>query len=193
MDDRAARPGDLTCVGEDCRLTGLQHPEGRTTCQACGTALVRLPQPDGAAALATPPSSPPGPGAGGAAGSRLPATVGSRGTGTGWLKPVLALAVLLLLMGVLYVVRNPDLLHRITGPAYKVGDCAVVRQRLTDNEMIRTPCRQNVDTLEAGIIVYQVAEVKKGKDGVCPTGLSWVTFSNEPEATTYCLHAYGMP
>ena len=35
--------------------------------------------------------------------------------------------------------------------------------------------------------VYRVNDVKKGKDASCPGGLDRVTFSNEPENTTYCL------
>jgi hypothetical protein len=99
--------------------------------------------------------------------------------------PAAALVVL-----VLFVIRNPDFLHRFTGPEFTVGDCVHVRQGFTDSSMSGTECTSN-NLSNPGNPVYRVDQVKSGKDASCPGGLNRVTFSNEPEDTTYCLTMTG--
>lgn len=80
-----------------------------------------------------------------------------------------------------FVIRNPDSLHRLTGPEFSVGDCVTVGYAgLSGSDMKKATCG---DSPSLGDPVYQVTQVQKGKDGRCPE----VTFSNEPENTTYCL------
>ena len=99
---------------------------------------------------------------------------------------MIAIPVAVVLMVVFFIARNPDILHRVTGPEFKVGDCVHVRQGLRDSSMNRTECQSN-SLKNMSDPVYKVTAVKEGKDASCPGGLDRVTFSNEPEDTTYCL------
>lgn len=102
----------------------------------------------------------------------------------------IAVPVAILITFVLFLIRNPDFLHRVTGPEFKVGDCVHVRQGLTNASMSGTECKANSLT-NTNDVVYRVDQVKDGKDASCPGGLNRVTFSNEPENTTYCLTMTG--
>jgi hypothetical protein len=111
-------------------------------------------------------------------------------------KPIgvrLAIAVVaaVAVTAVLFVARNPDVLHRISGPEFNVGDCVHVRSGFSNDSMSRTDCTANTITGDVSSQVYTVERVEDGKDGVCPGGLNWITFSNEPEDTTYCLKLTG--
>jgi hypothetical protein len=102
----------------------------------------------------------------------------------------IAIPVAIVIMLVLFVIRNPDFLHRFSGPEFKVGDCVHVEQRLTDSSMSRTECKAN-SVSNTSNPIYRVDQVKDGKDASCPGGFNRVTFSNEPEDTTYCLTMMG--
>jgi hypothetical protein len=88
---------------------------------------------------------------------------------------------------ILFLIQNPDLFHRLTGPGFTVGDCVRVRSGFTDSEMNGTDCTPSKLTGRESDLVYRVDAVKDGKDAGCPGGYNRMTFSNEPEDTTYCL------
>lgn len=170
MPQRIAQPGERACPNEECGWTGLAVAAGEQTCALCRTPIAQVPERS-----ATPPAArvaQPAPAPGGVNGKRL-------------LIAVVAAAVVVL-VGV--VVNNPDILHRVTGSEYKVGDCVTVRTSVLHGaDMNRTDCRPNKFTGDPADVVYRVDAVKPGKNATCPGGPSRVTFSNEPENTTYCL------
>jgi hypothetical protein len=53
--------------------------------------------------------------------------------------------------------------------------------------MERTDCTQSGISTNLNDQVYRVESVQDTKDGQCPPGWDRITFSNEPEDTTYCL------
>lgn len=107
-------------------------------------------------------------------------------------KIVVSLVVAAVVSAVLFVIRNPDFLHRLTGPGFKTGDCATVAASiLSGGEMKHADCPTANTGNSITDPVYRVAEVKSGKDAVCPGGFENLTFSNEPENTTYCLTMVG--
>ncbi len=175
MTERVAEPGDLTCVNDDCDRSGL-WAAGRDDCQLCHGPLYRVPEEDAATRSSTTAAAP---------------------AGTGWRdKPVavrlaIAVPIAIGITLVLFVIRNPDVIHRLTGPEYQVGDCVHVLPGLGDERMTRTTCTPNRITTDVYDTVYQVDNVKPGKSASCPGGFDRVTFSNEPEDTTYCLKLYG--
>jgi hypothetical protein len=178
MIERVAGPGELTCVDENCTVSGLRQDEGGADCPRCGTSLARMP--GAVAAQKVAPGPGPGPGLG--LGHTAPAR-----SSTSWQSRPLAFRVGAAIVGVLviwlvsFVIRNPDALHRLTGPEFSVGDCVTVGYAgLSGSDMKKATCG---DSPSLGDPVYQVTQVRKGKDGRCPE----TTFSNEPENTTYCL------
>lgn len=169
-----AKPGDLTCIRDSCAMSGLvQLGRGDGACVRCGGELARVPAPA---------SGPPH------------LVVDERRLA--WrAKPLGVRLAIGLLVGVvvvcgLFLIRNLDFLNRFTGHAYKVGDCARVQPRLRgDYTMVHADCTAN--TFSSTDLVYQVVSVQDGKDGSCPvSGLGGITFSDEPEDTTYCLRVY---
>ena len=98
-----------------------------------------------------------------------------------------ALAAVAVVWLISYVIQNPDLLHRVTGPGFAVGDCAHLGAGLHGSEMDKADCGTAGKAVFSGDPVYRVDSVEKGKNGICPGGFEHVTFSNEPEDTTYCL------
>jgi hypothetical protein len=173
MNDRVAGPGELTCIDENCSVSGLQQSEARETCQVCGTSLARMP--GAIAAQAPTPGVRPVPVAA--------APVG----GTSWqsrspmFRIVVAIAGVLLVWLVTFLIRNPDALHRLTGPEFAVGDCVTVQYAgLQDSDMEKADCAESGSLVDP---VYKVTQVQKGSHGICPD----TTFRNEPEDTTYCL------
>lgn len=187
MDERVAGPGELTCIDENCRVSGLRQMAGTAHCAECSGELSRMP---GAPSAARPaPMSIPAPG--------YAAAAVARPGGGAWqrmspgARVVVAFAVAALVVMLSFVIRNPDFLHRFTGAGYAVGDCVKVRAAgLSDSDMDKADCPSSNDpaALFGGEPVYRVARVEDGKDGYCAsTGLGSVTFSNEPENKTYCL------
>lgn len=178
MEDRVARPGELTCIDEKCSVSGLRQPDGRSACPKCGTELARMPS---AVAGEAP------------IGRTVPGPTRTNVVSTPWqgTSPVfrvgMALAAVALVWLLSFVIRNPDALHRITGAGYAVGDCVRVEQLLNNADMTKADCA-SASSSQLGDPVYQVTEVKDGKNAYCPGGgFDHVTFSNEPEDRTYCL------
>jgi len=101
----------------------------------------------------------------------------------------LIVACVVTLLG--FLINNPDVLHRVTGNGFKVGDCATVSPDLRGSRMdhVDCPTTGNVNLTKP---VYRVREVREGKDAVCAGGPGGITFSNEPEDTTYCLTLAGL-
>jgi hypothetical protein len=179
MHDHVAGPGELTCIEENCPVSGLRQPDGRSACPECGTELARMPSAVAGPAPAA-GTYPP-----------LPRAVDSR---SGWQRrsPLFrigaAVGAVALVWLVSFVARNPDALHRVTGAGYAVGDCVRVEQGFRDADMKKADCGSAGDSLLSGDPVYRVAAVEKGKDAFCPGGgFDHITFSNEPEDRTYCL------
>lgn len=181
MTDCVAGPGNLTCVDENCPRSGLRHTDGASECEDCGGPLCRVPgiEPNS-------PTTPEG------TANPVPGRSGGIGNGSSAIVRIcLALIVGAVVSGVIFVVNNPDVIRRITGSEFEVGDCVQVRSRLTDHTLSRADCRANSLTTGVDGIVYQIVEVKDGKDADCQvTGFGAVTFSDEPEDRTYCLTPY---
>ncbi|HET8659200.1 MAG TPA: class I SAM-dependent methyltransferase [Micromonosporaceae bacterium] len=170
VNEQVARPGQLTCINEECSRGGLFQPESTTRCAECGGPVGRVP-PDGRSpdpAVAGMPGTDAGPKR---SGRRLATTI----------------SVAIGLMLVFFVVRNPDVLHRLTGSEFATGDCVHVQRRLLDHEMERTECTRSRLGTSVDDLVYRVESVQDGKDGYCPGGPGRITFSSEPEDMTYCL------
>jgi hypothetical protein len=150
----------------------MRQDEGWASCPQCGTALARMPGAVSAEKAA--------PGLG--IGHTTPARTGTPGPNRPLAFRVGAAIVgVLLLWLVTFVIRNPDALHRLTGPEFSVGDCVTVEVAgLSGSDMKKADCGDSGSLVDP---VYQVTQVQKGKDGRCPQ----TTFANEPENTTYCL------
>jgi len=171
MSEQLAGPGQLTCIDSLCARGGLAAPESTTTCAMCGGPVGRVPS-DKRHLVSVAVAGLPGTGSG-----RTP--VRRR------LAIVIPIAIGVVLL--IFVARNPDVLHRFTGPEFAPGDCVHVKQHLIDFEMERTECTPNGIGTNLNDQVYRVESVQDTKDGQCPPGWDRVTFSNEPEDTTYCL------
>jgi hypothetical protein len=171
VNEQAAGPGQLTCIDDHCARAGFAAPESMPACAACGGPVGRVPSGKRdfvSAAVA----GLPGTGSGRSrVGRRLAITI-----------PIAVGAVLLM-----FVIRNPDVLHRFTGTEFSTGDCVHVKQQLIDYEMERTECTPNQVGTDPSDQVYRVESVQDTKDGHCPPDWNRITFSNEPEDTTYCL------
>ena len=116
------------------------------------------------------------------------------GSRSGWqgrspvFRVVVAVAVAVLVGFVSLLIRNPDMLHRVTGAGHAVGDCVRVEPGLNGSTMKDADCSSAENSMFSGDPVYQVSSVEDGKDASCPGGgFDHVTFSNEPENMTYCL------
>jgi len=108
-------------------------------------------------------------------------------------KIIVSLVVAAAVTGVLFVINNPDFLHRLTGTGFKTGDCATVAANvLSGGEMKHVDCSTAKTGTDIANPVYRVDQVKDGKDAVCAGGFARLTFSNEPEDTTYCLTIVGL-
>jgi hypothetical protein len=183
MDERVAGPGELTCIDENCRISGLRQMTGARNCAECRGELGRMPGAPSSVAPA--PMAIPAPG--------YAASVARGGSTWQRMSPgarvVVALGAAAVITMVSFVIRNPDSLHRFTGGGYAVGDCVHVRfAGLNGSDMDRTDCTSGPANAFSGDPVYRVARVEDGKDASCPaTGLGGATFSNEPEDRTYCL------
>ena len=86
----------------------------------------------------------------------------------------------------LYLINNWD---SINGNEFKVGDCVTVSAGVLNDDMDPADCGSGKPrSASLDDQVYRVEAVIDGKDGRCPGGgFSRITFSNEPEDTTYCL------
>lgn len=104
---------------------------------------------------------------------------------------IIALVVAGVIMAVTFIVNNPDFLHRVTGNGFKTGDCATVASDgLSGEKMEQATCPAG--TGSGTNPIYRVNQVRDGKDALCSGGFGVVTFSNEPENTTYCLIPVGL-
>jgi len=80
------------------------------------------------------------------------------------------------------------LTHPLSRNGFKVGECATVEPAaLSGWTMHHADCPGRNSSPSLANLVYRVDRVMDGKDGHCAGGLSRMTFSNEPEDTTYCL------
>jgi len=179
MNDQVAGPGELTCIDENCPVSGLRQPDGRAACPECGTALARMPS---AVAEEAPVAG------------TSPRLTRANDDRSAWQRssPLfrigVAVAAVALVWLVSFVIRNPDVLHRVTGAGYAVGDCVHVEPGFNGSNMAKADCSAAGNSGLTGDPVYRVAQVEKGKDAYCPGGgFDHVTFSNEPEDMTYCL------
>ncbi|MEV4133980.1 hypothetical protein AB0J72_17645 [Dactylosporangium sp. NPDC049742] len=183
MPNRMARPGQLTCVDLTCARSGQPAAEGNTSCAVCGGALERVPD-EPPARFTTAPAPTYRPSSTLSSSSAPPTTAWSdRPRG---FRIAVAIGIAVAFMLLTYVIDNWD---AITGPDFKVGDCATVSTGLLDSTMHKAECgssRKKLSTNPADL-VYRVESVVDHKDGTCRGGFDRITFSNEPEDTTYCL------
>jgi len=172
MTHQIAKPGELTCLDEECAWSGLTVAADRQTCDRCHGPLGRVPERPSMLAAgrpAQPLSAPANPGA----------------------KRLLLVVVVAVLLVCAMVAVNSGILQRITGSKYKVGDCVTVRASvLHGSDLDRAECNPNKFSGNPMDIVYRVDAVKPGKNASCPGGYDRITFSDEPENTTYCLTMY---
>jgi hypothetical protein len=94
---------------------------------------------------------------------------------------------LALLAGTL--VASPLLQACSDDPSFKVGDCARIEQRVTDQDLESAHCAEAVGTFDPSQRIYRVNEIIDNTDGGCPElqGFFPVEFVHEPDGVTYCL------
>ncbi len=179
MAGQLARAGEFACTNDNCGMIGLRQAETGRLCADCGDPLERVAAPK--------PIPAPG--------SIYARVADIKVRKPRALRAVVAIAVGVVAIIVLFLVRNPDFMHRFTGHEYKVGDCVHVQPRIVDETMVRTDCAPPRSIGNLNDAVYQVVDVRDGKDASCGgiNGFAGITFSNEPENTTYCLRMYFGP